>query len=257
MSLPRFARAGLSRTSATASCSAIAKGCCRAIPAATITSTPCRRRARATAAPRRIVCGGPPKVAGRVLLHRGPLQLLREDPRMKAPDLTSVEDAGVRAWSGSIEPLRAAAKHARARVLRHRPVAREGSRGTVRRARHVARAARSLRPQLGRARGRARGPRLARQARARDRVHGRRRVPPRASDRLVHARGHPGARPRSSGRSATSRSGCSRRRPRSAQPHRCKFHVTRFRYRRSSSSTRPSSTCCSSSAPIIPSTGNR
>jgi len=31
---------------------------------------------------------------------------------MKAPDLTNVEDAGVRAWSGSVEPLRAAAAHA-------------------------------------------------------------------------------------------------------------------------------------------------
>jgi hypothetical protein len=31
---------------------------------------------------------------------------------MKAPDLTNVEDAGVRAWSGSVEPLRAAASHA-------------------------------------------------------------------------------------------------------------------------------------------------
>ena len=31
---------------------------------------------------------------------------------MKAPDLTNVEDAGVRAWSGSIEPLRNAASHA-------------------------------------------------------------------------------------------------------------------------------------------------
>ena len=31
---------------------------------------------------------------------------------MKPPDLTNVEDAGVRAWSGSVEPLRQAASHA-------------------------------------------------------------------------------------------------------------------------------------------------
>jgi hypothetical protein len=31
---------------------------------------------------------------------------------MKAPDLTNVEEAGVRAWSGSLEPLRSAASHA-------------------------------------------------------------------------------------------------------------------------------------------------
>ena len=31
---------------------------------------------------------------------------------MKAPDLAVVEDAGVPAWSGSIEPLKAAAAHA-------------------------------------------------------------------------------------------------------------------------------------------------
>ena len=31
---------------------------------------------------------------------------------MKAPDLTDVEEAGVRAWSGSTEPLRSAASHA-------------------------------------------------------------------------------------------------------------------------------------------------
>ena len=31
---------------------------------------------------------------------------------MKAPDLTNIEDASVRAWSGSIEPLRNAASHA-------------------------------------------------------------------------------------------------------------------------------------------------
>jgi hypothetical protein len=31
---------------------------------------------------------------------------------MKAPDLTNVENAGVRAWSGSVEPLRTAASHA-------------------------------------------------------------------------------------------------------------------------------------------------
>jgi hypothetical protein len=31
---------------------------------------------------------------------------------MKAPDLTDVEEAGVRTWSGSTEPLRSAASHA-------------------------------------------------------------------------------------------------------------------------------------------------
>ena len=31
---------------------------------------------------------------------------------MKPPDLTEVEEAGVRAWSGSLEPLRTAAAHA-------------------------------------------------------------------------------------------------------------------------------------------------
>jgi RNAse (barnase) inhibitor barstar len=31
---------------------------------------------------------------------------------MKAPDLTSVEDAGVQPWTGSAEPLRGAASHA-------------------------------------------------------------------------------------------------------------------------------------------------
>ena len=31
---------------------------------------------------------------------------------MKAPDLTKFEDARVRTWSGSVEPLRAAASHA-------------------------------------------------------------------------------------------------------------------------------------------------
>ncbi len=31
---------------------------------------------------------------------------------MKAPDLSNVEDAGVRPWSGSHEPLRSAAAHA-------------------------------------------------------------------------------------------------------------------------------------------------
>jgi len=31
---------------------------------------------------------------------------------MKAPDLTSLEDAGVHAWSGATEPLKAAASHA-------------------------------------------------------------------------------------------------------------------------------------------------
>jgi RNAse (barnase) inhibitor barstar len=31
---------------------------------------------------------------------------------MKAPDLSSVEDADLRAWSGSVEPLKTAAAHA-------------------------------------------------------------------------------------------------------------------------------------------------
>ena len=31
---------------------------------------------------------------------------------MKSPDLSSVDDAGVRAWSGTLEPLRTAASHA-------------------------------------------------------------------------------------------------------------------------------------------------
>ena len=51
---------------------------------------------------------------------------------MKAPDLSSVEDAGVHAWSGSVEPLKTAAAHANLKLsvvdLSHA----EGSRRAVR-----------------------------------------------------------------------------------------------------------------------------
>ena len=58
----------------------------RAARAATITSTRCTRPARRTAA-RGVSSAAARQDAGRVLLHRRPLPIVREDPRMKAPDL--------------------------------------------------------------------------------------------------------------------------------------------------------------------------
>src|SRR5581483_4681830 len=50
--------------------------------------------------------------ARRVLLFRRSLSLVSPHPAMKVPDLDQFDDAGVREWHGSIEPLAAAAKAA-------------------------------------------------------------------------------------------------------------------------------------------------
>ena len=148
--------------------------------------------------------------ARRLLLHGRSLPVLCEDPRMKAPDLAIVDDAGVHPWTGTVEPLKTAAAHAHLKFATRRSGACQGSRDAVRGTRPRAQAARAFRPQLGRARRRARGPRLARQDRPRDRCSTA--APPIAATIPPTGRRSRTSwpKPPSSGRSGTWGSGCSR-----------------------------------------------
>jgi RNAse (barnase) inhibitor barstar len=59
----------------------------------------------------------PTHVAGSMLLHGRPLRDLSQDPRMKLPDLSGYEDAGVLEYHGHADAVVAAAEHAKLRYL--------------------------------------------------------------------------------------------------------------------------------------------
>ena len=70
---------------------------CRRSRAASTANTPCRRRARATAARRRIVCGGTAADGARgLLLHRRPLRELSPDHAMSAGQPFFYDTGGTR-----------------------------------------------------------------------------------------------------------------------------------------------------------------
>ena len=87
----RYAKAGLSRTSATASCSATASACCRAASAATTASTRCATpgvKPSRRATHRR-------RAQRRALLHRRPLPQLQEDSANDGDRISTAARSGV------------------------------------------------------------------------------------------------------------------------------------------------------------------
>ena len=140
----------------------------------------------------------------RLLVHRRSLPDVPEDPRMKLPDLTQCENAGVIEYHGHSDTVAAAATPGPAALPRRRPRARGGQGRAVRRARPRSQAARAFRQQLRRAGRLARGPRLARQDRLRHRTCATRRT----FARTIRTTGRPSRRSwrrlRRSGASGTS-----------------------------------------------------